>query len=648
MAENISEKSSVWGRLWPAATFTIALVVLVFLFYDSDGIQEVRPAEITAKARYDVAKNVLNNLMRQNDVSSEKWSSLAQEFYAIYDEYKAWPNRPAALFRSALALESLAKKTKNEKDYTLAINCYLKLVSEFNNSRLADDALLQAAILQSDELKNAEKALELLHYMRKSFPKGDMYHAAMALEKKLSAQATVSKKRPQPVASTNTVQVKQDKPKHVALTQVSWATLDKHTVQVTVALNKDTTWRVSKSQGGGQLLLTMDNTLPAKGVHSGARIKNSVLKQLAITHQERGSTVLKLDFEHLSSYHTKIEKNPFSIVLTAMAKTSQKNIAVASTKKTQAKPAMVATKKVIEAKPAKNTKPVKKVMAKAAIDESNAKKATNNTIKKAAVQKKPTAKELSKRVHNANTNNMALQLGLRVQTVFIDVGHGGRDPGAIGHGIVERDIVLDTALRLGKILKANGLKVVYSRTADVSVPLSARPTQANKAVADLFVSIHINANEDKRVQGFETYYLNFAKNTQAAQTAALENATSDRKLGDMQSLLANVMLNVRTTESSDLAGDVQHYTMSQLKNSGFSTKNGGTRSAPFHVLIGTNMPAILVELGYCSNKQEASYLKQAKYRQSLAQGIAQGIVAYKKRFEKSVHFALTDNNDDAM
>ncbi len=264
--------------------------------------------------------------------------------------------------------------------------------------------------------------------------------------------------------------------------------------------------------------------------------------------------------------------------------------------------------------------------------------------------KEPTAKELSRRVHKANTDNMAMQLGLNLQTVYIDVGHGGRDPGAIGNGIVERDIVLDTSLRLGKILKAHGLNVVYSRSNDVTVPLSSRPARANNSAADIFVSIHINANEDRRIHGFETYFLNFAKNSQAAQTAALENATSDRKLGDMQSLLAKMMLNVRTTESSDLAGDVQSATMEKLKNNGFNTRNGGTRSAPFHVLIGTNMPAILVELGYCSNKDEASKLKQAKYRNILAQGIADGILSYKKRFErvKGMHFALTSNNDDAM
>ncbi len=656
MSDKRLEKSSVWKRLLPALAFMMGLMLLVVFFYDTDTKRVAAPLESTAKARYNVAKNVFEDLKKRDNVSRKQWNSLAQEFYAIYAEYEDWPNRPAALFRNAAVLEALARSTDDEDDYALAVNRYVKLANEFRTSRLADDALLLAAIIQSKNLENKDKALQLLAYMHKSFPRGDMYMASLALEKKLRANEAVSKKRPSPKQAN----------KHAELTQVSWATINENTVQITVALNKNTTWRVSDHKGKSQqILLVMDNTIPDKSVHKGARVKNSVLKQLAILHEKSGKTSLRLDFDNLSKYQTKIEKNPFSIVLTATAKLppkkeQKKRVVVASAAKPKPAPVVAKSTPVAEARPKKVvTKPVVKKPSTKKTSVANSKKSTSATIKKVAtapkvvqkaVAKEPTAKELSKRVHKANTKNMAVQLGLRMQTVFIDVGHGGRDPGASANGIVERDIVLDMSLRLGKILKAHGLKVVYSRTSNVSVPLSSRPVRANDAGADIFVSMHINANHDKRINGFETYYLNFAKNTEAAQTAALENSTSDRKLGDMQSLLANVMLNVRTTESSNLASDVQRATMLRLKNSGFQTRNGGTRSAPFHVLIGTNMPAILVELGYVSNKKEAGYLKSSKYRNILAQGIARGIVDYKNRVEKGqgLQYALTNSDDDAM
>ncbi len=677
--KNNNKSASIWRRLWPALIFMMALVVLMASFYDSDYKKTVTAIEDTAKARYDVAKKVFDDLKAQEDVSYKQWNALANEFYAIYEEYEDWPNRPAALFRNALIRELSARE---KDDYLAAIEQYTKLAHEFSTSRLADDALLQAAILQSAKLSNDKEALQLLEYTRTHIPRGDMYEKVIALEKNLNVKIkqVASKKRlMQNDATQENI--------YSALTQVSWASTSKHTVKIIVELDKHTTWHVAEAKGQS-ILLVIDNASLSKGVYKGARVKGSLLTKLVFTEHEYGSVKLKLDFDKNPTYQTKIEQNPFRIVLTATTrplvpkdKKIKKSLKLASntvedgTAKAKAKPkakvenktpkpsnvssADASSKKALPVKlepkvapPKNNVSTTKKIAESKTIAKPKNIAEKNNAKAKSAADTEPklSAAELSKRMHKANTNDMALQLGLSVQTVFIDIGHGGRDPGAIANGIVERDTVLDIGLRVGKVLKTKGLNVVYSRTTDKAIPLSVRPAQANDARADLFVSIHVNANKDKRVHGFETYYLNFAKNSLAAQTAALENATSDRKLGDMQDLLANVMLNVRTTESIDLADDVQQATMKQLRNNGFKTKNGGTRSAPFHVLIGTGMPAILVEVGYCSNKNEANQLKQIGYRKILAKGIADGIIAYKKRFEKgqSLHFALTNKDDGAM
>ncbi len=243
--------------------------------------------------------------------------------------------------------------------------------------------------------------------------------------------------------------------------------------------------------------------------------------------------------------------------------------------------------------------------------------------------------ELNERMRNAPKGGLASQLGLSVRTVYIDIGHGGKDQGTAHNGLVESAVVLDIGKKIGELLKARGFNVVYSRTSNIFIPLSARSINANEAGADLFVSIHMNAFVGPpSVQGFETYYLDFTRNAEASRVATLENSVSDRSLGDLQNVLAKMLLNVRTKESQGLAKAIQKNTIDTLRAKGFATRNGGTRAAPFHVLIGTSMPAVLVEVGYCTHKVEASWLKRNDYRQLLARGITQGIIAYKEQLER--------------
>ena len=246
--------------------------------------------------------------------------------------------------------------------------------------------------------------------------------------------------------------------------------------------------------------------------------------------------------------------------------------------------------------------------------------------------------------------DMARQLGLTVRTVFIDAGHGGHDPGTNHNSVLERAVSLDVALTLGRLLEANGVDVVYSRTADKSVSLRDRTAMANAAGADLFVSIHVNANDDASVQGFETYYLDIASNPEAARLATLENADGEHRLGDMQKMLADVMLNARVDESRHLAQDIQRLAQFRFKRRQYETKDNGIKSAPFLVLLGAQMPAVLVEIGYCTNREEAARLLTPKYRMTLAEGLAEGILTYKDKLLKrrTVQNSLTQEGSGAM
>ena len=230
---------------------------------------------------------------------------------------------------------------------------------------------------------------------------------------------------------------------------------------------------------------------------------------------------------------------------------------------------------------------------------------------------------------STGSHMLAAQLGLSVRTIIIDPGHGGKDPGTMHNGVVEKDVNLDVAQRLKTILNKLGYKVYLTRTGNKGISLSERVSFSRRNKGDLFVSIHVNAAENTSISGLETYILDFARTSSASRLAMVENADSGR-LGDMDKILTEILTGARTSESRRLAENIQKSTLSYLKKNGASTRDGGVKGAPFFVLVGSSMPSVLVEVGYCSNKTEASRLKTTKHRQRLAQGLANGIHAYAK------------------
>ena len=223
--------------------------------------------------------------------------------------------------------------------------------------------------------------------------------------------------------------------------------------------------------------------------------------------------------------------------------------------------------------------------------------------------------------------DLAAQLGLAVRTVVIDPGHGGRDPGAMHNGVVEQNINLDVAKRLRTILEKQGYKVLMTRDRNKWLSLGERVRFGKRSQGDLFISIHVNAAENKNAHGFETYILDFARSSSVSRLAMIENADSGR-LGDMDKILTEILRGARTAESRRLADRIQKSTLSHLKKNGRPARDGGVKGAPFFVLVGSTMPSVLVEIGYCSNKMESNRLKDPTYRQHLAKGIADGIHSY--------------------
>jgi len=221
-------------------------------------------------------------------------------------------------------------------------------------------------------------------------------------------------------------------------------------------------------------------------------------------------------------------------------------------------------------------------------------------------------------------------LGLKVGRIVIDAGHGGHDTGTIGpNGLQEKDLVLDVSLRLGRLLKSKmGAEVVYTRDDDTFIPLETRTAIANQQQADLFISVHANSSQDSSARGVETYYLNFNPSPDALEVAARENAVSEKSVHELGDLVKKIALKEKVEESREFATDVQHSLYQGLAGKEKTLRDRGVKKAPFIVLIGANMPSILAEISFVSNREDERKLQTAEYRQKIAESLYKGVARY--------------------
>ncbi len=248
----------------------------------------------------------------------------------------------------------------------------------------------------------------------------------------------------------------------------------------------------------------------------------------------------------------------------------------------------------------------------------------------------PVKRQVDPNDPNLAATSMARQLGLGVRTVVIDPGHGGPRPGTIGRsGLQEKEINLAVARSLQKLLKEKaGLEAILTRESDVDVPLEDRTVIANQKRADLFVSIHANAHRDRKRGGVETFFLNISPDPSVIELAAAENATSTKNIGEMRTILQKIVQNSKVQESHDLAQAIQRNLVKSLAKDLPGIPNLGVKGGPFWVLIGGEMPSVLVEIAHLSNAREEAKLKTARFRDLAAQGIYDGIMEYVRSLGK--------------
>lgn len=225
---------------------------------------------------------------------------------------------------------------------------------------------------------------------------------------------------------------------------------------------------------------------------------------------------------------------------------------------------------------------------------------------------------------------MIRQLGLGVQRIVIDPGHGGRYPGCVGkRGLQEKNVVLDISQRLKKLLESKtDLEIILTRESDIHLPLENRPVIANQKQADLFISIHANAHRNRKLSGVQSFYLNFSTDPSVLETAARENAPSTKNISEMMDIIRKIARNTKIEESKEFALKIHESLVKGLSQKYGNVKDMGVRGAPLWVLIGGKMPSVLIEVSYLSNATEESRLTSPQYLECVAQGIYDGILEY--------------------
>jgi N-acetylmuramoyl-L-alanine amidase len=249
---------------------------------------------------------------------------------------------------------------------------------------------------------------------------------------------------------------------------------------------------------------------------------------------------------------------------------------------------------------------------------------------KTTSKKTPTSTAHTARPTSDGDTSLIRALGLKIGRIVVDAGHGGHDTGTIGpSGLLEKDLTLDVALRLGKMLESRlGADVVYTRDDDTFIPLETRTAVANQQQADLFISIHANSSSDANARGVETYYLNFTSSADALEVAARENAVSEKSIHELQDLVKKIAMKEKIEESREFASDVQKLLHAGLAAKAPAIRDRGVKKAPFIVLIGANMPSVLAEISFLSNPTDERRLQTPDYRQKIAESLYKGIARY--------------------
>src|SRR3984957_13808801 len=438
-----------------------------------------------------------------------------------------------------------------------------------------------------------------------------------------------------------------------------WSTPDY--TRVAIDLGDDVTYEAARVPNPDRIYFDLHGTRLAQELvgKSFAVTDDGFLKKIRAAQFSNDMTRVVLDVNDVTEYSAFLLPNPYRLIIDihggGKAEPGAPVVSVPMQRAAAAAPTVPNTTAVkagssfdvaalsaqpgrVEATSQPTSQPISAVVKDASAEGGSAANvATTSTpsaakrTKKGRAVKDPDAGPARAAVPTADgETSLVRALGLKIGRIVIDAGHGGHDTGTIGvDGIQEKDVVLDVALRVGQMLHDRlGSEIIYTRSDDTFIPLETRTAIANKAQADLFLSIHANSSPDASARGVETYYLNFTSSPDALETVARENAVSDQSIHQLSDLVKKIALQEKIDESREFASDVEASLYGGLQKGNAGLKDRGVKKAPFVVLIGANMPSILAEISFVTNPKDAGQLRQPEYRQRVAESLYKGVAKY--------------------
>ena len=645
----------------PITWLYLALVLLVCF-----------PASARADRKSD-ARAQFEHAVRQRTIlegappKDRKLADYKQVITSFHRVYLITPNAEEvtpALIAEAELYEEMGRAF-DAKYFQTAVETYNFLLKQYPGSRYRGEAIFSIGLLQKDELSEPEAAEVTLKEYLKRFPKSDKSEEARASLKEIAdAREKAKQKQAAMVAVAAANPALPDLKGKIVQQRES----DKGTPRVLDIK----TWN---ADGATRVVVTLEDTVAFNSAHIASpdriyfdihrakltpqlskktlEVKAGLLKSVRVGQNKDGVVRIVLDVDGARDASAYLLANPYRLVIevksnsTTAAKQSpdpapasnslaETVAANAETEKPDAKLAAVTEASTVSSAADSKTAAIGANATKAAA-KTPAKVSATNAKPSAPTSKPDTAKTTvlvppseSKPTRDGN-RSLTRALGLKINRIVIDAGHGGHDTGTIGpHGLMEKDLCLDVALKLGKEIeeKLPGAEVIYTRKDDTFIPLEQRTAIANDAKADLFISVHANSSHDSAARGIETYYLNFATSAESMEVASRENALAQESLHDLQDIIKKIARNEKVEESKELANDIQDSLTHRLQLVNQNERNRGVKKAPFVVLIGANMPSVLSEISFISNPSDEKLLRKTDQRQRVADGLYRGIASY--------------------
>ena len=541
--------------------------------------------------------------------------------------------------RADLASETSAVPAAElAKQVAQTVASFETVVRRYPASGYADNALWQAASLSEaaydkfNRTDDRERALRLYRWLVKEYPVSPFVKRA---NERIAAVAKTRADTPSRAAALPALSANR-----ATLTDIQRTTSDNN-VRVVLQLDREVTYREERLFGPARLFFDLSNVqLTPSLLDAALNYPSDIVNKIRLGRHPDNVVRVVLDFEGVAKYSVFTLYSPFRLIIEA------ERIPGRTTTLTVNEPQPVLPSLSLPLAPAPAPamadRPVVTGATSAAVIEKP------STIEKPAAAAQPPIVEsappppavpspTSPAANVAGGFSIARQLGLSVSRIVIDPGHGGHDPGVLGRGLTEAQLVLDVALRLQKLLeKEPGIEVVLTRSTDVYVPLEERTEIANRHRADMFLSIHANASRNVAAKGVETFFLSFASSPDAEAVAARENSASTRDMHHLSDLVKKITFNNKLDESRDLAGMVHDSLVANLRKSNKEVRGRGVKKAPFVVLIGAEMPSVLAEISFLSNRQELSLLKTAGYKQRIAESLHSAVMKYRKSLKNQV------------